>query len=348
MLLTVVPSALRRRGPPRWPLRTLSTSSVPSGYSTPAAGSPRQGAGGLDAPSTDLTGPLVEAPGPGTAPPAGRGQSARTRWSRIASRCLPSGHVMPGAGSAALASPGRVRFGVRRRPRDDPWGRGEERELRRRVAWSRSEFMGGACWRMFRDMAQKETSERPRTRYGITVPFDGVTLEDHRGGTPNWSDSATPTVVSRNRWIRRIYPSGAGSAWSPSLNLGVATIIPAYTRGPALLAQSVLPWPRLPPVGSRWDWERRLMSSSAVGTESLSPSPTGGSGHHPVPEAALASEKVDNDYPTFAVHGFRLARPVENPPPIFLAALRPGMLKLAGREADARHHQWLSARMFQR
>ena len=33
-------------------------------------------------------------------------------------------------------------------------------------------------------------------------------------------------------------PLALASAWTPSLNLGVA-IIPAYTRGPALLAQSV-------------------------------------------------------------------------------------------------------------
>ncbi len=41
--------------------------------------------------------------------------------------------------------------------------------------------------------------------------------------------------------------------------------------------------------------------------------------------------------------GFRLARPVEQPPPIFLAALRPGMLRLAGRAADGVIINWLSA-----
>ena len=59
--------------------------------------------------------------------------------------------------------------------------------------------------------------------------------------------------------------------------------------------------------------------------------------------AALAGEKVDEQYDTFAVRGFRLARPVETPPPLFLAALRPGMLRLAGREADGVIINWLSA-----
>jgi len=41
--------------------------------------------------------------------------------------------------------------------------------------------------------------------------------------------------------------------------------------------------------------------------------------------------------------GFRLGRPVEQPPPIYVAALRPGMLRLAGREADGAILNWLSA-----
>jgi alkanesulfonate monooxygenase SsuD/methylene tetrahydromethanopterin reductase-like flavin-dependent oxidoreductase (luciferase family) len=57
----------------------------------------------------------------------------------------------------------------------------------------------------------------------------------------------------------------------------------------------------------------------------------------------LAGEKVDHEYDTFRVRGFRLARPVDHPPPLFLAALRPGMLRLAGREADGVIINWLSA-----
>src|SRR5271154_6698782 len=49
------------------------------------------------------------------------------------------------------------------------------------------------------------------------------------------------------------------------------------------------------------------------------------------------------ELPTLAVHGFRLARPPATPPPILLGALRPGMLRLAGREADGAVINWLSA-----
>ena len=193
-------------------------------------------------------------------------------------------------------------------------------------------------------MAEGNAAQASGARYGITVPFDGVSLEDHRrwyaelvqlGYTDVWSaetdgsDGFTPLALA--------------SAWSPSLHLGVA-IIPAFTRGPALLAQSVAALAEAAPdrftlglgtssdvIVSRWNGiaftepYRRVRDTIRF------------------LRSALAGEKVDNEYETFAVRGFRLARPVEHPPPIYLAALRPGMLRLAGREADGVILNWLSA-----
>ena len=48
-------------------------------------------------------------------------------------------------------------------------------------------------------------------------------------------------------------------------------------------------------------------------------------------------------YDTFEVQGFRLGVRPEQPPPILVAALREGMLRLAGREADGAIINWLSA-----
>jgi probable F420-dependent oxidoreductase len=50
--------------------------------------------------------------------------------------------------------------------------------------------------------------------------------------------------------------------------------------------------------------------------------------------AALAGERISAQFATFAVNGFRLQRPPEAPPPIFVAGLQPRMLDLAGREGD--------------
>src|SRR4029079_17863201 len=58
---------------------------------------------------------------------------------------------------------------------------------------------------------------------------------------------------------------------------------------------------------------------------------------------ALSGEKVSKQYDTFEVQGFRLGIRPEQKPPILVAALREGMLKLAGREADGVIINWLSA-----
>jgi probable F420-dependent oxidoreductase len=59
--------------------------------------------------------------------------------------------------------------------------------------------------------------------------------------------------------------------------------------------------------------------------------------------AALSGGKVAERYPTFAVDGFRLGLVPERPPALLIAALRPGMLRLAGRESDGAVVTWLSA-----
>ena len=181
-------------------------------------------------------------------------------------------------------------------------------------------------------------------RYGITVPFDGVTLEDHRrwyaeleqlGYTDVWS--------AETDGVDGFTPLALAAAWSPSLRLGVA-IIPAYTRGPALLAQSVAAMAEAAPgrftlgLGTSSD----VIVSRWNGIEFAEPYRRARDTIRFL-RSALAGEKVDREFDTFTVRGFRLARPVVQPPPIFLAALRPGMLRLAGREADGVILNWLSA-----
>ena len=58
---------------------------------------------------------------------------------------------------------------------------------------------------------------------------------------------------------------------------------------------------------------------------------------------ALTGEKVTEKYDTFEVQGFRLGLVPEVQPPILVAALREGMLRLAGREGDGAIINWLSA-----
>jgi probable F420-dependent oxidoreductase len=58
--------------------------------------------------------------------------------------------------------------------------------------------------------------------------------------------------------------------------------------------------------------------------------------------AALTGEKVTEEYDSFTIRGFRLGIVPERPPTILVAALREGMLRLAGREADGAIINWLS------
>jgi len=57
---------------------------------------------------------------------------------------------------------------------------------------------------------------------------------------------------------------------------------------------------------------------------------------------AFTGEKVSKRYDTFEVQGFRLGVRPEQQPPILVAALREGMLRLAGREADGAIINWLA------
>ncbi len=194
------------------------------------------------------------------------------------------------------------------------------------------------------EAAAPAATNAPAPRYGITVPFDGISLAEHRswyedllrlGYTDVWSAEADG--------VDGFTPLALAAAWTPQLQLGVA-IIPAYTRGPALLAQSVAALAEAAPghftfglgtssdvIVSKWNGVpftepyKRVRDTIAF------------------LRAALAGEKVDMAYDTFEVKGFRLGRPVELPPPLFLAALRPGMLRLAGRVADGVIINWLSA-----
>jgi probable F420-dependent oxidoreductase len=180
--------------------------------------------------------------------------------------------------------------------------------------------------------------------YGMTVPFDGVTLADHRdwyeelvdlGYTDIWSSEADGTDA--------FTPLALAAAWTPTLRLGTA-IVPVFTRGPALLAQSVAALSEAAPgrfaIG--------VGTSSNVIVERWNDIPF----ENPYRRTrdtvrflrqALAGERVETTYDTFSVKGFRLGRPPAVVPPILVAALRPGMLRLAGSEGDGAVINWLSA-----
>lgn len=184
----------------------------------------------------------------------------------------------------------------------------------------------------------------PTPRSGITVPFEGIPLAEHRswfeeieslGYTDLWSAEAGGTDA--------FTPLALAAAWVPSLRLGTA-IVPVFTRGAATLAQTVAAMCQAAPgrfalgIGTSSDVIVEQWNGMAFERP-----------FHRVRDtirflrAALSGEKVSAEYDTFAVKGFRLGVAVPEMPPILVAALRPGMLKLAGTEGDGAIINWLSA-----
>ena len=178
----------------------------------------------------------------------------------------------------------------------------------------------------------------------MTVPFDGIPLSAQGdlfaeladlGYTDLWSSEANGTDA--------FTPLAVASVHAPSMRLGTA-IVPAYTRGPALMAMSVAALAEAAPGRVAFG----IGTSSNVIVERWNGIPF----EKPYQQtrdmvrflrASLAGEKVTEDYETFSVSGFKLGRVPEQQPQLLVAALREGMLKLAGRESDGAIINWLSA-----
>ena len=180
-------------------------------------------------------------------------------------------------------------------------------------------------------------------RWGITLPLRSMPLPEQRdivagltglGYTDAWSaevngaDAFTPLTLA--------------AQWADGLRLGTA-IAGIFTRGPALLAMNAATLAALAPgrfvlgIGTSSpviveDWNGiELARPYQRARDTLV-----------FLRAALAGEKVSAEYETFAVSGFRLDPPPDQPPALALAALRPGMVRLAASLADGAITNWLA------
>jgi probable F420-dependent oxidoreductase len=182
------------------------------------------------------------------------------------------------------------------------------------------------------------------SRWGLTIPLTGVPLTEHRALVEELPDLGyTDVWTAETAGTDAFTPLVLASQWAPQLRLGTA-IVPVYTRGPGLLAMSASTLAELAPGR----FVLGIGASSPVIVESWN------AAEFTEPFArsrdtlrflrsALAGEKVSEKYETFSVSKFRLERAVDPAPSIMLAALRPGMLKLAAREADGAITNWLAA-----
>jgi probable F420-dependent oxidoreductase len=180
-------------------------------------------------------------------------------------------------------------------------------------------------------------------RWSLSVPIDGFALPEHaelarelerRGYTDAWSYEADGLDC---------FASLAPVALATRMRLGTA-IANVFTRGPATLAMSAAGLADLAPG--------RFCLGIGAGSQPIVEAWNGGRFALPatrvremvhVLRAALAGERVVFHGKALSVDGFRLARPPAGPVPIYVAALRAGMLQVAGEVADGVILNWLSA-----
>ncbi|MEU5943225.1 LLM class F420-dependent oxidoreductase [Micromonospora sp. NPDC047548] len=178
----------------------------------------------------------------------------------------------------------------------------------------------------------------------MTVPLGGIPLADHAAVYASLDGAGFTDVWSSEvNGADAFTPLALAAAWQPRLRLGTA-ITPVFTRGPGLLAMSAAALAEAAPgrfalgIGASSpvlvnDWNAVPFSEPFRRTRDVLR----------FLKAALRGQTVDGAFDTFAVRRFSLERPPAVPPPVLLAALRPGMLRLAAAEADGVILNWLAA-----
>lgn len=180
-------------------------------------------------------------------------------------------------------------------------------------------------------------------RWGFSIPLAGVGLNDHRATMEEaerlgYSDAWSLEVDGTDAFT----PLAIAAAATERMRLGTA-IASTFTRAPAVLAMSALGVAEAAPgrfvlglgtssdaVVRDWNgipFERPLSRTRDVTA---------------LVREALTGARVSRTLPNASMQGFRLSRPVPGPVPIYLAALREGMLRLAGETAEGVIINWLT------
>jgi probable F420-dependent oxidoreductase len=182
-----------------------------------------------------------------------------------------------------------------------------------------------------------------QARWGMTLPLTGVALPDQRDLVTRLPDLGyTDAWSAELNGIDAFTPLAFASEWAPALRLGTA-IVGIYGRAPVTLAVQAGTLAAIAPGR----FVMGIGTSSKVAVEQWNGIPF----EKPYQRSrdtlrflreALAGGKVSREYETFSVDGFRLDPAPKVPPPLALAALRPGMVRLAAAEAGIAITNWLA------
>lgn len=183
-------------------------------------------------------------------------------------------------------------------------------------------------------------------RLGITIPLEGMSLKgqyDIYKELEQWGYSDFFSAEADS--LDAFSPLVIAALSTEQARLGTA-VVPVFTRGPALLAMSAQAINELAP--------RRFVLGLGSSSDVIVENWNSIEFKNPLKRVkdtiiflrqVLAAQSVDESLDTFTIKRFKLRR---NPdqivvPPIFIGALRPKMLTLAGEMADGVIINWLGA-----
>jgi probable F420-dependent oxidoreductase len=173
---------------------------------------------------------------------------------------------------------------------------------------------------------------------GVTLPFDGLPLHQHREAVHRLAEAGVGEVsTGESNGLDGLSPLLLASAWRPELILSVS-VVSAFTRGPSIMASTAAALAEAAPGRARF--------GIGAGSDRIVQGWNGIPFTKPysrvahtlrVLRAALSGQRASaagESAAALGIEDFKLARPPEQPPALVVAALGPRMQRLAAAEAD--------------
>ncbi|HEY4005663.1 MAG TPA: LLM class F420-dependent oxidoreductase [Pseudonocardia sp.] len=176
------------------------------------------------------------------------------------------------------------------------------------------------------------------SQVGVTLPFDGLPLHQHREAIERLADAGISEVsTGESNGLDALSPLLLAAAWRPELTL-TAAVVSAFTRGPSIMASTAAALAEAAPGRARF--------GIGAGSDRIVEGWNGIPFTKPysrvahtlrVLRATLSGQRastVAESAAALGIEDFKLGRPPERPPALVVAALGPRMQRLAAAEAD--------------
>ncbi|WP_052424537.1 LLM class F420-dependent oxidoreductase [Streptomyces fulvoviolaceus] len=172
-------------------------------------------------------------------------------------------------------------------------------------------------------------------RWGVNLPLPARELTAHRGTIEALPDLGyTDVWTGEGGGIDAFTPLAAAAAWQPRLRVGTG-VVPVFTRGPGILAQTA--------AGLAELTEGEVLLGVGASVPAHTTALNGGTHERPLARVrdtvrflkrALHGQPVGDGYETLSAPGFHLGFTPERPPKVLVGALRPKMLGVAYDDGD--------------